>query len=250
MNDDAALQEIYRKIDRERTIINAANQMRQATNNANVNARVDSNIRDARRNIQYFEQTINDMRARKAGRDMGNLSISGNEGPAPPEHGVPSNGRSGGGSNNQQGYGGGADYGAPGPGGYSMGGAPGLMPPRAPYAPAGPADRSPRARPNYSKLDLIKYDTQHLGPRIQLMLSQLEFKLSVEKQYRDGIEKMVKLYAMSGDRKSRADAEGRRVESNQKIQLLTRALRRYEDLHVDFENAADANDDDLSLIHI
>jgi classical protein kinase C len=76
------------------------------------------------------------------------------------------------------------------------------------------------------------------------MLSQLEFKLSVEKQYKDGIEKMVKLYQMEGDRKSRSDAEGRRIESNQKIQLLTRALRRYEDLHVDVENAADANDDD------
>ena len=92
--------------------------------------------------------------------------------------------------------------------------------------------------------DLIKYDTAHLGPRIQLMLSQLEFKLSVEKQYKDGIEKMVRLYQMEGDRKSRQDAEGRRVESSQKIQLLTRALRRYEDLHVDFENGADANDED------
>lgn len=84
----------------------------------------------------------------------------------------------------------------------------------------------------------------HLGPRIQLMLSQLEFKLSVERQYKDGIEKMVKLYHMEGDRKSKADAEGRRIESNQKIQLLTRALRRYESLHVDVENAVDVNDDD------
>jgi classical protein kinase C len=76
------------------------------------------------------------------------------------------------------------------------------------------------------------------------MLSQLEFKLSVEKQYKDGIEKMVKLYQMEGDRKSRGEAELRRMESNQKIQLLTRALRRYEDLHVDFENGADVDDND------
>ena len=69
--------------------------------------------------------------------------------------------------------------------------------------------------------DLIKYDTAHMGPRIQLMLSQLEFKLSVEKQYKDGIEKMVKLYQMEGDRKSKADAEGRRIESNQKAYGLT-----------------------------
>lgn len=64
------------------------------------------------------------------------------------------------------------------------------------------------------------------------MLSQLEFKLSVEKQYKAGIEKMVRLYQDEGDRKSRADAEGRRIESNQKIQLLQQALKRYTDLHV------------------
>ncbi|KAK4543566.1 Serine/threonine kinase [Oleoguttula mirabilis] len=245
MNEDAAVQDICRKIDREKAIINAANQMRQATNNASVNSRVDSQIRDARRNIQYFEQTLTDLRTRKIGGDMSNMGISGNGGPPTPQHGVPGGGRTGGGTNNQQSYGGGeADYGAPGPGAYSMGGASGLMPPRAPYAPPNPADKSPRARPNYSKLDLIKYDTAHLGPRIQLMLSQLEFKLSVEKQYKDGIEKMMKLYQMEGDRKSKADADGRRIESNQKVQLLTRALRRYEDLHVDVDNAADANDDD------
>ncbi|KAK5136619.1 Serine/threonine kinase [Meristemomyces frigidus] len=245
MNEDAAVQDLCRKIDREKTIINAANQMRQATNNASVNSRVDSQIRDARRNIQYFEQTLNDLQARKLSEDVSNMSVSDNGGPPPPQHGVPGGGRSGGGSNNQQGYGGGeADYGAPAAGDYSMGGAPGLMPPRAPYAPPGPGDRSPRGRPNYSKLDLIKYDTAHLGPRIQLMLSQLEFKLSVEKQYKDGIEKMIRLYQMDHDRKSKADADGRRIESNQKIQLLTRALKRYEALHVDVENTADSHDDD------
>jgi classical protein kinase C len=151
MNEDAAVQDILRKIDREKAIINAANQMRQATNNASVNSRVESNIRDARRNIAYFEQTLQDLRARKMGNDMSNLSVSGNGGPAPPHHGS-RGGSTGQGMNNEQGYGGGADYGNPGPGGYSMGGGSGLMPPRAPYAPPNPADRSPRARPNYSKL--------------------------------------------------------------------------------------------------
>lgn len=67
------------------------------------------------------------------------------------------------------------------------------------------------------------------------MLSQLEFKLSVEKQYKEGIEKMAKLYQMEGDRRSRADADSKRVESNQKIHLLKQALKRYEDLHVNVE---------------
>lgn len=94
--------------------------------------------------------------------------------------------------------------------------------------------------------DLIKYDTPYLGPKIQLMLSQLEFKLSVEKQYKAGIEKMVRLYQDEGDRKSRADAEGRRIESNQKIQLLKQALKRYEDLHVDIEST-DTSPDGMEL---
>ena len=74
------------------------------------------------------------------------------------------------------------------------------------------------------------------------MLSQLEFKLSVEKQYKDGVEKMVRLYQDEGDRKSKADAEARRIESNQKIQLLRQALKRYEDLHVDMDSANDSPD--------
>ena len=69
------------------------------------------------------------------------------------------------------------------------------------------------------------------------MLSQLEFKLSVEKQYKDGVEKMVRLYQDEGDKRSKADAEGRRIESKQKILLLKQALKRYEDLHVDMDSA-------------
>jgi hypothetical protein len=93
--------------------------------------------------------------------------------------------------------------------------------------------------------DLIKYDTPYLGPKIQLMLSQLEFKLSVEKQYKAGIEKMVRLYQDEGDRKSRSDAEGRRIESNQKVQLLKQALKKYTDLHVDIDTA-EGDDDSLN----
>ncbi|KAF2859292.1 hypothetical protein K470DRAFT_249697 [Piedraia hortae CBS 480.64] len=243
MHDDAAIQDIQRKIEREKAIINAATQMARATNNAAVNARVDSSIRDARRNIQYFEQTLGDLQARRVGGDLAGLSLrSGSAaGSAPP---TPRHGGSGSGSNNQLGHGGGSgDYGDAGPGGYALGGR-GVMPPNAPYAPPGPDGRS-RDRPHYSKLDLIKDDTPHLGPRIQLMLSQLQFKLSVERQYKDGIEKMVRLYQMEGDRKSKADAEGRRVESNQKMQLLTRALRRYEDLHIDVEGGPEGDDDGL-----
>jgi len=74
------------------------------------------------------------------------------------------------------------------------------------------------------------------------MLSQLTFKLDVEKQYLKGIEKMVQLYSMEGDKKSKADAAARLKDSDQKIHLLQRALKRYEDLHIDMDNSTDAPD--------
>lgn len=91
-------------------------------------------------------------------------------------------------------------------------------------------------------LDLIKDDTPHLGPRIQLMLSQLQFKLNVERQYKEGVEKIMGSYNMDGDRKIRQEAQQRHVESTQKIQLLSQALKRYEDLHLDMESASDPQD--------
>jgi Hr1 repeat/C2 domain len=78
------------------------------------------------------------------------------------------------------------------------------------------------------------------------MLSQIEFKLSLEKQYKDGIEKMARLYQLEGDRKSRQDAESKRIESAQKIQLLQQALKRYSDLHVDIDDGDAADDESIN----
>lgn len=64
------------------------------------------------------------------------------------------------------------------------------------------------------------------------MLHQLEFKHQVELQYKKGIDKMAKLYQADGDKKSKADAEAKRFESDKKIQLLESALKRYKNLHI------------------
>lgn len=64
------------------------------------------------------------------------------------------------------------------------------------------------------------------------MLHQLEFKLQIEKQYKQGIDKMAKLFQAEGDRKSKNDAESKRVESHAKIQLLQQSIKRYKQLHV------------------
>jgi classical protein kinase C len=84
----------------------------------------------------------------------------------------------------------------------------------------------------YSNLDLIKAETPHTPTKISRMLHQLEFKLQVEMQYKAGIDKMAKLYQADGDKKSRADAESKKVESEKKIQLLQTALKRYKNLHI------------------
>ena len=102
-------------------------------------------------------------------------------------------------------------------------------------------DGGPSKAKNLTKLDMIKADTPHTPLKIARMLHQLEFKLQVEMQYKKGIEKMVKLYQADGDKKSRADAEGKRVESEKKIQLLQTALKRYKTLNV--LDAADEDED-------
>ncbi|KAF8241534.1 HR1-domain-containing protein [Wilcoxina mikolae CBS 423.85] len=203
---EKTIQDVYRKIEREKVLINGARAMRQSTDNQAVQQRLDNQIRESQRNLGYLEGKYNELQNRLMGqssRGMENMHVS----------------ESYGGYQGQQ-----------------------MMPPQKPFAQE--PGMQPKSRPNYSKLDLIKYDTPHLGPRIQLMLSQLEFKLSVEKQYKEGIEKMAKLYQIEGDRRSRQDAESKRIESNQKIQLLKQALKRYEDLHVETEFDGDEADDD------
>ncbi|KAA8895083.1 HR1 rho-binding repeat-containing protein [Sphaerosporella brunnea] len=208
---EKTMQDVYRKIEREKVLINGARAMRQSTDNAAVQQRLDNQIRESQRNLSYLEEKYRELQNRvmmQNTQGMDNMQVSES--------------------------------------GYSNYGGQQMMPPNKPFAQE--PGIQPKSRPNFSKLDLIKYDTPHLGPRIQLMLSQLEFKLSVEKQYKEGIEKMAKLYQIEGDRRSRQDAESKRIESNQKIQLLKQALKRYEDLHVDMDFGAD--EADVSMLPI
>ncbi len=254
-NDDEALSAIYKKIEREKALINAANAMKQQTNNSAVHSKLDNQIKDGRRNISFFEDRMRELQSRKLTQGMDNMHLGSSSG----QSGRPTSG-----SRNDSMGGpppppkdsrgnyiteGGTDRGDYGTGGYSTNfetGATGdMMPPRPPYGPP-PGAGIPKPRPNFTKLDLIKYDNPNLGPRIQLMLSQLAFKLDVEKQYLKGIEKMVQLYGMEGDKKSKADAAARLKESDQKIHLLQRAKKRYEDLHIDMDSQ-DAHDGQLIM---
>ncbi|KAK4154557.1 hypothetical protein C8A00DRAFT_32681 [Chaetomidium leptoderma] len=231
MPDDEKILDITKKIEREKALINAANLMRQQTNNEAVRSKLDTQMREGRRNLEFFEDRLRELQMRRMGQSVENMSLGGSTlgSIRSTEHG-------------------GEEGGPPAPppkdasGGYAQYGPGDLMPPRGPFPGQPPHSAMPKARPNFTKLDLIKFDTPYLGPRIQLMLSQIQFKLNVEEQYLKGIEKMVQLYQMEGDKKSKADAAARRIESGQKIVLLKQALKRYEELHIDMD--ADSPDDD------
>lgn len=153
---DAQIVEVQRKIDREKLLINGATHMRQSTNNAAVQARADSNIKDGRRNIAYLEEQLKKLQLRKVNDGAPATPAHGygtagqprkpvpgqDSGPTPP----PKEGSRGYFPTSDSG-----DYGDPGPGGYSQGGT-GMMPPRAPYAPGPYNAPMPKARPNFSKL--------------------------------------------------------------------------------------------------
>jgi hypothetical protein len=146
MDDDKALADIHRKIEREKALIHAAVAMRSSTDNPAHRQRIEAQIREGRKNLGYLEDRMRDVQNRKMNQGMANMNIGGNgdrdQGPSPP----PKEGHS---RDN-------GGYGSPGPGGYSEGGQH-MMPPRAPFAPLGPGAGMPKARPNYSKLGALVY---------------------------------------------------------------------------------------------
>ncbi|KAI0304392.1 hypothetical protein B0F90DRAFT_1249140 [Multifurca ochricompacta] len=219
---DQKIQDVYKRIQTERKVLEASQLLRQATTNQDVLRRNDAKIKEAERSLSYFEDTLRELQARKMqlsdpSRSPGTLQPNS----SPTSRSLPPGNRD---RASQYSDSGGAQY-SP-----EMHNA---------YLDGGPSAKAK----NLTKLDLIKADTPHSPLKIARMLHQLEFKLQVEMQYKKGIEKMVKLYQADGDKKSRADAEGKRVESEKKIQLLQTALKRYKTLHV-----LDAADEDEEAV--
>lgn len=160
-NDDDALSSVYKKIERERALLNAANQMRQQTQNETVRSRIDTQMREGRRNIQYLEERMQELQMRRMGQGIDNMNLGAGNGvsarsqgtglrnerdgpPTPP----PKDSR--GGYTEV-----GSDRGSYGTQEYSqIGGHGDMMPPRHPYAPPGPNSVMPKSRPNYTKLGM------------------------------------------------------------------------------------------------
>jgi classical protein kinase C len=138
MDDDQKILDISKKIEREKALINAANLMRQQTNNEAVRSKLDTQMREGRRNLEFFEDRLRELQMRRLGHSVDNMSLGGSTL----------------GGTDQ-----GGDESAPPPppkesSSYGQFGQGDLMPPRGPYA-APPPQSMPKARPNFTKLGRI-----------------------------------------------------------------------------------------------
>ncbi|KDE08462.1 AGC/PKC protein kinase [Microbotryum lychnidis-dioicae p1A1 Lamole] len=268
---------LHSRISKEHKILEGFQAMRSATSNQDVIRTCDAKIREAQKTIGWFEQSLHELQQRAgagavagaAGAAAAGQGVGGVGGAHSPvqqqqhnsQRGASSMGRAAGYGNRpgaNQPYTGGA------PGGRDLPAPPpGAMPTYLQHqygqgSIGGTSGRGDDARSegvimgegtavakvHYSSLDLIKADTPLNTAKISRMLHQLEFKLHVERQYKEGIDKMAKLYLMDGDKKARADTENKRVESRQKMVLLSQALKRYKTLDVMGELGED--DDGIS----
>jgi len=209
---DQKIQDVYRHIHTERKILEASQLLRQATTNQDVLRKNEAKIRETERSLSYFEDTLRELQALKLQQQQGQDSARPGT-PLSPQ--VPPK-----------------DY-----------------DPRSGRIPRSPEQNRqqlpPPSKIKLHNLDLIKADTPITPAKISRMLHQLEFKLQIETQYKKGIDKMAKLYQADGDKKSKADAEAKRIESDRKIQLLQTALKRYKNLHI-IDAVADDEETDVA----
>lgn len=169
MNDDELINQVYRKIEREKVIINAANAMRQSSN-PQVQQSLDSQVREAQKGIYYLEERMRELQLRRTGQGVNPQSAghaNSQEGLRPPSHEGMSthqiamlNAQKGAPHAPSQasrgGYMADGEFGDPGPAGYmgqdNLSGGHGMMPPRAPFGPPAPGSAMPKARRDYTKL--------------------------------------------------------------------------------------------------
>lgn len=146
MTEDDVARDIHRKIDKEKALINAANAMRQSTNNPAVVSGLDTKIRDGRKNIEYLESRLRELEMKRVNQGMDNLGMEDGYGQQGGERPYP----------NRPGEYGTQEY------SNQLGGGNGMMPPSAPFARPGPGGSGPKGRPQYSKLGRQKHTTLYI----------------------------------------------------------------------------------------
>ena len=75
MTEDDVARDIHRKIEREKALINAANSMRQSTNNPAVVSGLDTKIRDGRRNIEYLESRLRELEMKRVTQGLEGMQM-------------------------------------------------------------------------------------------------------------------------------------------------------------------------------
>lgn len=63
--DDRVIQDIQKKIIREKVIVQGATSLRKSTSNVSVQQKCDTNIREAQKNIEYLEERLEQLHIRK-----------------------------------------------------------------------------------------------------------------------------------------------------------------------------------------
>lgn len=63
--DDRVIQDIQKKINRERGIAQGATALKSSTSNPSVQQKCDANIREAQKNIEYLEERLRQLQIRK-----------------------------------------------------------------------------------------------------------------------------------------------------------------------------------------
>ncbi|GAA5980922.1 hypothetical protein JCM5350_004766 [Sporobolomyces pararoseus] len=211
------IQTLEQKIIKERKILEGFQAMRSATTNQDVIRTCESKIRESFKTIGWFEESVRELKGRNSfdsGSNSTTTTTMGGVGSVPP----------------------GAAPSYVQPSGYGANplkqGRVGAVDQALPLGSQGSTVFTNSNKIQFTNLDLIKADTPLTSAKISRMLHQLEFKLHVERQYKEGIDKMAKLYLVDGDKKSRSDTENKRVESKQKMVLLNQALKKYKTLDV------------------
>lgn len=87
--------------------------------------------------------------------------------------------------------------------------------------------------------DLLKSDTPINKAKVSLKLHELEYKLDVEKKVQIGIRKLASTFERDPsivDRRRISEVQGQLSESNEKIKLLNKAVRKYKNLYIGEED--------------
>ncbi|KAK9446853.1 protein kinase [Limtongia smithiae] len=188
--------DIKRKIERERSMIQGAKALQQSTNNPDVKQRSQAAMEESQRNIQYLQSRLDELTLVESSQSIA-LAASADDPSTQYNEYAP-----------QQ--------------------------RRAPAAATPVVAQLPRRlQPvNTTQLDIIRFNSPYLEFRIKSMMHQVADKLMIEDQYKAASEKMVKLYSADRDRRNLQEANLQLQESQQRLHLLGMVKRRYQDMHI------------------